>query len=184
MITAMVQKSSSDWMDELHGGTIVLLDAGIKPSSNYTISLIKSLVSRGYQHGIIVSLNVDCPKILSACKGMQHKGATCIHEGKEQPEQHDNCIFIPTLDSLTDMGILLVEKIRSLPPEKSFCIIDSVSVLEKHNRPELVARFVQFISSKLKTNKIDGVMLIQARSNDALKPMITSLFDNVVESEG
>ncbi len=177
-------KTTAEWLRYLQGGTTVLVDCGSKASSEDAPDIIRALAKRGYRHGLVVSLSWGCTKVSAACKALDHSAIACLYRQLNvEKGKHENCTFVQPLSSLTDLGIMLVEKMRYLPEEKSFCIIDSISELEQHNKPELIARFVNFINPKLKANYVDTIVLIHPRPRDVLKPMLVDLFDHVVEEE-
>lgn len=78
-----------------------------------------------------------------------------------------SCLFIGSPENLTDISIAMDQAVRALPSEK-FVFFDSLNTLLFYNKPITVARFIHFLSSKMRIWKVRGIIVSLTKSNKEL----------------
>src|SRR3989338_9409974 len=65
-------------------------------------------------------------------------------------KKSENCLFIGSPEKLSDISVAMDQAVRSLPSDKKFVFFDSLSILLMYNNAETVARFIHFLSGKMR----------------------------------
>ena len=107
----------------------------------------------------------------------------CIskHIGEEPDPEPDNCIFVEGPDTLTSIGIAVNKSIEHLEG-KRILLLDSLSVLLIYNDANTVAKFSNFVISKLRAADIEAAIL--ALESDVDKDIVKQLESIVDEVRG
>ena len=73
------------------------------------------------------------------------------------PPASDNCIFVPSPDDLTKLGIAITQVLQTFDPE---CLIfDSLSTLLVYSDLSVVSQFVHSVVNKINAYAMSGVFL-------------------------
>jgi len=78
----------------------------------------------------------------------------------------DNCLFIGSPEKLSDISVAMDQAVRSLPSEKRFVFFDSLSILLMYNNAATVARFIHFLSGKMRTWAVQGIIVSLKKEKD------------------
>jgi len=77
-----------------------------------------------------------------------------------------NCLFIGNPENMSDISVAMDQAIRALPKKDKFLFFDSLSTLALFNNIETVARFIHFLSSKMRVWKVKGIIISLERKVD------------------
>ena len=79
----------------------------------------------------------------------------------------ENCLFLPSPQNLTDLGIALSEITESIKDRKYFIFLDSLSTLLIYNQFDVVAKFSHFLTAKMRRLNVDGIFLSLNQKDDS-----------------
>jgi len=92
----------------------------------------------------------------------------------------DNCIFLGTENSLTNLGIALSSLVRS--KDLSFIYLDSLNTLALYNGLESALKFTHYLITKLRNHEKDGIILgIHEHTNRRIISELSQVCDVVID---
>lgn len=144
-------------------------------SSDYNeanMELVKHLVNEKHEPGVYITLNrpystmeeimidhdID-PRMIIFIDAI-----TIPSGGSVSNSPH--CLYLTDLMNLTDMALIIDEAIAAIPNDKKFLFIDAMSTLLLYNNSGNVAKFIHFLSGKIRRWKLDGVFLSLESESD------------------
>ncbi len=83
-----------------------------------------------------------------------------------QIKKTKECLFIGNPRNLSDISIAMDQAIMAIPAKNRFLFFDSLSVLTLYNSVDVVAKFVHFISGKMRVWKVKGIIISLRRKKD------------------
>jgi len=96
-------------------------------------------------------------------------------------EEYPNCNFLNTPGDLTNIGIAINNVLATKSGEKACIIFDSISAMLIYISPTSLARFLHYITNKLRLLEIKGIFLAV---NKGLEPefqvQLTTFVDTVI----
>ncbi|MBI2108441.1 hypothetical protein HYU10_00730 [Candidatus Woesearchaeota archaeon] len=170
---------------------IVLVTVDAKKYQETNLQILKFLVSERHTPGVYVTLNkpydimrrtmeasgIDTRLIIFIDTVTQLEGGTL--------RKLDNCLLIGSPEKLSDISVAMDQAINSLPKEKRFLFFDSLNTLAIFNSPAIVARFVHFLTVKMREWKISGVIISLERDIDRkVLDELTQLCDSRLDFGG
>ncbi len=91
-------------------------------------------------------------------------------------EDTENCLYLNDLRNLSDLAVIIDEAIDAIPFKRKFLYLDSLSTLLLYNNTGSVAKFVHFLTGKLRHWDLDGIFLSLELESDAELLAQLSLF--------
>ena len=83
------------------------------------------------------------------------------------------------------MSVAMDQAVRALPRENKFLIFDSLNTLSIFNKPGTVARFIHFLTTKMREWKIKGVIItLEKETEPALLDELTQFSDSRIDIGG
>ena len=167
----MVKKGSS--ISKLKGlkeyVALAVVNAGKYKSTN--MSIIKNLVDQDTP-GVYVSLNLPyntikknfSAKKIDTSKIIFIDAITKTAGGKI--EKKKDCLFIGSPKNLSDISVSMDQAIMAIPTKDKFLFFDSLSTLLLYNDVKVVAKFVHFLSGKMRVWKVKGIIISLRRKED------------------
>ncbi len=169
---------------------IVLVTVDAKKYQDANIQILKFLVSEKKVPGVYVALNK--PYNIMQRLMEQNKidsrlvifiDAVASTDGGSK--KIDNCLLIGSPEKLSDISVAIEQAVNSLPKEKRFLFFDSLNTLAVFNGPATVARFVHFLTVKMREWKIGGVIIsLQKDVDEKLLDGLTQLCDKRLDLGG
>jgi KaiC/GvpD/RAD55 family RecA-like ATPase len=92
----------------------------------------------------------------------------------------DNATFIGSPQLLTELSIAIDKAIEALPKGKRFLYFDSINGLMMYNNPGAVARFVHFLSGRMREQGVSGIFIAADGETENFLPFISQCVDKVV----
>ncbi|MBT4539471.1 hypothetical protein HOC32_04255 [Candidatus Woesearchaeota archaeon] len=77
-----------------------------------------------------------------------------------------DCLYIGNPKNLSDISIAMDQAIMAIPAKDKFLFFDSLSTLLLYNEVNVVARFVHFLSGKMRIWQVKGIIISLRREKD------------------
>jgi KaiC/GvpD/RAD55 family RecA-like ATPase len=81
-------------------------------------------------------------------------------------EKRDDCLYIGGPKGLSDISLAMDQAIMAIPKNEKFLFFDSLSTLLMYHDIPVVAKFVHFISGKMRVWKVKGIIISLRRDKD------------------
>lgn len=148
---------------------LAIVDADRYQKAN--LSLMKELIKDGIP-GVYVTLNLPCSNVkaifqrekMDLSKVIFIDAVTKTAGGKM--ERTDDCLFIGSPKNLSDISIAMDQAIMAITTKDKFLFFDSLSTLLLYNNIDVVAKFIHFLSTKMRVWKVRGVIISLRRTKD------------------
>lgn len=96
-----------------------------------------------------------------------------------------NCLFIGNPENLSDISVSMDQAVRALPGTSKFLFFDSLNTLLLYNKVNTVARFVHFLSGKMRIWKVKGIIIsLQKESDKELIDQLSQFCDVLIDFKG
>ena len=105
----------------------------------------------------------------------------CISKKHDAGKESDSVIFLENASSLTDISLSLGERMQMIDGKK-FILIDSINTMLIHNKPDIFARFMHDILTKMRLHRIGGMLIsLEETTNKDMRAEIAQLCDKVIK---
>lgn len=165
-------------------GWITLLEANVENAIELNLVAVQYLVSKNY-NGIIVSVSRPYMNLISLYKKNNINidnlfFIDCVSKSESSIQKSEkNVSFIDNISDLTSILISIEEAIKVSGPK--FIVFDSVNSMLIHNKPEVFARFVHSLLTKMRVRLISGFILsFEDETNKEVRAEIAQLCDKVI----
>ena len=155
---------------------IAIVDAEKYEKTN--LNIIKELVNEGTP-GVYVTLNKPYANIknllekekIDLNKVIFIDAVTNTVGGRI--EKTNDCLFIGSPKNLSDISIAMDQAIMAIPKKDKFLFFDSLSILLLYNDASVVAKFIHFLSGKMRVWEVKGIIisLRKAKDNDLIQEL-------------
>ena len=143
-------------------------------SANYqksNLEILHFLVNEQKIPGVYITLNkpFDVMKRLLKESGIDSRLVIfidAITQIDEDQKREEGCLFIGSAEKLSDISVALDQAVKALPTKDKFLFFDSINTLQLFNKPLTVARFVYFLSGKIREWKIKGIIISVKKGTD------------------
>lgn len=71
----------------------------------------------------------------------------------------DECLYLDTMQNLTDLGVAIDQAIRAIPSDDKFLLFDSLSTLLIYSQSGSVSKFIHFLTGKIRALGVNGILL-------------------------
>ena len=166
---------------------ILLITVDAKNYQKTAIDMVKFFVSEQGIPGVYVTLNKPYEimrRNLESSNIDQRLVIFIDAASRTEAKKVENCLYIGNPEKLSDMSVAMDQAIKSLPGEK-FLIFDSLNTLSIFNKPGTVARFIHFLTGKMREWKIKGVIItLEKETEQALLDELTQFSDIRIDLGG
>lgn len=166
---------------------ILLIAVDAKSYQKITVDAVKFLINEQGIPGVYVTLNkpYDIMQRTFASNNIDTRLIIFIDAAsRTDTKKVENCLYIGSPEKLSDMSVAMDQAIKALPGEK-FLVFDSLNTLSIFNKPTTVARFVYFLTGKMREWKVKGIMITLGNETEpALLDELTQLSDARVDMGG
>lgn len=152
---------------------IILALTTAKDYNQANIDLIKYLIYSKNEPGVYLTFNkpyITMKQILDKENIDQRMiifiDAITLPSGGSATDS-ERCLYLNDLRNLSDLAIVIDEAIDAIPFENKFLLLDSLSTLLLYNNTGSVAKFVHFLTGKLRSWNLDAVFLSLELESDA-----------------
>jgi archaellum biogenesis ATPase FlaH len=169
-------------LDALPPNFVVLT---ILPNANYeelNMHMINLLTNKRKAKGGYITANRPYSNIIELMKknDIDHNNLFFIDCVTEKDESADNCVFLKSSESLTNIGIALDPIYKS--DTHSFIVLDSLDALSIYNKKKDIIRFTHELINKTRENKMSGIMVgLPEDADKEILDHLASFCDTVID---
>ena len=160
---------------------ILLVTVDAKSYQKTIIDILRFLVKEQGLPGVYVALNkpFEIMQRTLAGNGIDTRFLIFIDAtSRTESKKVENCLYIGSPEKLSDLSVAMDQAVKALQTEDKFLVFDSVNTLSIFNKPGTVARFVHFLTGKIREWKVKGVILTLEKETDpALLDELTQFSD-------
>lgn len=167
---------------------IVLLLVKANNYMSSDLTALRTLANKKSKNGIYITVNktYETMKSLLVKNKINIKNLFFIdmisEEIHPEKEQKENCFFLKSPNSLTDLGIVLEEAVSAIPGNK-YLLLDTLSTLLVYNHTTTVEKFVHFLTIKMRQWNLDGVIIsLEKETDDSLRAQLAQFCDKVINA--
>lgn len=165
---------------------ILLITVDAKGYQKTTVDVVKFLIEQNIP-GIYVALNKPYEIVQRnlANNGVDTRLIIFIDvASKTEAKKVGNCLYIGSPEKLSDLSVAMDQAVKALAGDK-FLIFDSLNTLAIFNKPATMARFVHFLTGKIREWKIKGIIItLEKETEPALLDELTQFCDARVDLGG
>ncbi len=170
------------------GDYILLITVDAKNYQKTAIDVVRFLISEQHIPGVYVTLNkpYEIMQRNLANSNIDSRLVIFIDAASNiGVKKVDNCLYIGSPEKLSDISVAMDQAIKALPNIDKFLIFDSLNTLTLFNKPATVARFIHFLTGKMREWKIKGVILTLDKETDqSLLDELTQFSDARIDLGG
>ena len=147
---------------------ILLITVDAKSYKKTAIDVVKFLSEQNIP-GVYVTLNKPYEIIQRnlADKGVDTRLVIFIDAAsRTEAKKVENCLYIGSPEKLSDLSVAMDQAVKALPEDK-FLIFDSLNTLAIFNKPATMARFVHFLTAKMREWKVKGIIITLEKETEA-----------------
>lgn len=165
---------------------IVLIETTAEKAFEVTMALVK-LLSKKNDKGIIISVNRPYTNLINLYKKNDIDVSKmfildCISKIQNAHINANNVAFMDNASALTDISLMINERLNNSPGKKKFVFFDSMTTMLIHNQPYVFARFIHSVFTKMRLQGIGGVLIsLQDKTNREIRAEIAQLCDKVIK---
>ena len=147
------------------------------------LHLVDIMVNQKKIRGAYVSVNWSYPLIVKMMqkRGIDHKNLffiDCISKGLKT--EADNCLFLESAQSLTNISISLEPIYRS--KEDYFILLDSLDALSLYHKTNLIVRFARNLIDKVRKHNKSGVIVgLHEETDSRIITDLSMVCDKVID---
>lgn len=158
---------------------IFLITVDAKSYQKTAIDIVKFLSEQNIA-GVYVTLNKPYEIIQRALAGNGIDTRLIIFidaASRTESKKVGNCLYIGSPEKLSDLSVAMDQAVKALPSDK-FIIFDSLNTLAIFNKPATMARFVHFLTAKMREWKVKGIIItLEKETEPALLDELTQFVD-------
>ncbi len=152
------------------------------------IEIIHYLVEIENTPGVYVTLNKPYEVVRDLLKEKKIRvdmiifidGVTKTVGGEMKKEK--NCLFIGSPENLSDISLAMDQAVRAITNKEKFLFFDSLTTLLIYNQVSTVAKFIHFLSTKMRVWGVKGIIItLQKESNKELIDELSQFCDVQLE---
>jgi len=97
----------------------------------------------------------------------------------------DECLYLDTMQNLTDLGVAIDQAISAIPNDKKFLLFDSLSTLLIYSQVGSVSKFIHFLTGKIRALGVNGILLSLVHGEeDEFLSQISMFCDQTIYLDG
>lgn len=169
---------------------VALVTVSAKTYQEANLEIVSFLVSEQKTPGIYVTLNKPYDAVQRLLTGKKVNldmviFIDCITKVPDNMKRQKNCLFIGSPEKLSDISVAMDQAVKSLPTKEKFVFFDSINTLQLFNKPGTVARFIYFLTGKIREWKIKGIIISMKKgSDDSLLNELVQFCDTQIDLGG
>ncbi|MDF1532496.1 MAG: hypothetical protein SCH39_02270 [Methanosarcinales archaeon] len=157
----------------LNEGGIVLALTSAKNYNEANIDFIKYLVYTKNEPGVYLTFNKPYATMKQILEDENIDPRMIIFidaitlPSGGKTDDSDRCLYLSDLRNLSDLAVIIDEAVEAIPYKNKFLFLDSLSTLLLYNNTGSAAKFVHFLTGKLRAWKLDAIFLSLELESDA-----------------
>mgnify|MGYP001609436750 CR=1 FL=1 len=165
---------------------ILLITVGAKNYQKTAVDVVKFLSEQNIP-GVYVTLNkpFEIMQRILADNGVDTRLVIFIDvASRTEAKKVGNCLYIGNPEKLSDLSVAMDQAVKALPSDR-FVIFDSLNTLSIFNKPATMARFIHFLTGKMREWKTKGIIItLEKETEPALLDELTQFADFRVDIGG
>lgn len=150
---------------------VVIATVKAKDYQETNLELIKHLTEEEHIPGVYVTLSKPFGTIHNIFKKKGIDTGMIIFIDAVTKIEGDikktkNCLYIGGPEKLSDISIAMDQAVRALPTKERFVFFDSLSILLMYNQIETVVKFIHFLTTKMRSWKVKGIIISLEKDKD------------------
>ncbi len=180
-----------DEISDLSKGFIVTIIAPALKYNQINTDTLKLLLTDRKHSGVYLTFNRPYENIKTM---LQNDGVktdnlffidTVSNLARGKSEKTENCLYVGSPESLTEISIAINQAIQALPGDEKFLFLDSVSALLIYNQAGTVARFAHVLTVKMRELNIMGVLIsLELETDELLFSRLSQFSDKMIVIDG
>ena len=167
---------------------LILVTVNAKNYQKTAVDIVRSLVNEDNIPGVYVTLNKPyeiMQRIFESNKIDTRLIIFIDAASRTEAKKVGNCLYIGSAEKLSDMSVAMDQAVKAIPTAEKFLIFDSLNTLAIFNKPATVARFVHFLTAKMREWKVKGIIItLERETEQALLDELTQFSDARIDMGG
>ena len=167
---------------------LILITVDAKSYQKTAVDIVRSLVNEDGIPGVYVTLNkpYDIMQRILENNSIDTRLIIFIDAAsRTDTKKVGNCLYIGSVEKLSDMSVAMDQAVKAIPTAEKFLVFDSLNTLAIFNKPATVARFVHFLTAKMREWKVKGIIITLEKETDpALLDELTQFSDARIDIGG
>ena len=167
---------------------LILVTVDAKNYQKTAVDIVKSLVNEDGIPGVYVTLNkpYEIMRRILESSSIDTRLIIFIDAAlRTEAKKVGNCLYIGSAEKLSDMSVAMDQAVKAIPTAQKFLIFDSLNTLAIFNKPATVARFIHFLTSKMREWKVKGIIItLEKETEQALLDELTQFADARIDMGG
>jgi len=179
-------KNLAKELNNLEEGAIFLIETDASKLLEVHLAAMKWFSEKKYTQ-IVLSTSRPCKNLLSLYKenGIDTSKlmilCTCCQGKENNKQKNSNVIHLPSQSALIDIAMSLsycMERAK----DKKIVFIDSINTMLIHNKPDVLAKFIHSILTKMRINNVSGLLIsLEIETDKELRAEIAQLCDKIIK---
>jgi len=181
-LNVYMMEKLADELRDLPRDFVVLAIMPEKHFEPANMRLVKYLVHELGYHGAYVAMNKPYSNVSKVMEqsNIDHNKILFIDCVSGQKSKAQNCVFLNSMESLTQIGICLDPVYKN--SDLSFIFLDSLDAMSVYHDKKLVVRFVRNMIERIREHEMSGVMLgLREETDRQLINELSVVCDKVID---
>lgn len=184
-IETLLCEKEKELTEATHGSGIILVLAKAENYTRAVLQLIEVSVNIKKEPGVYVTLNKPYATMKKLLENKVDLRMLIFIDAFTQPaggrsEKAEGVLFLSNAEDLTGLSIALDQAVKSIPSKQKFVFFDSLSTLLIYNKSGSVAKFIHFLTCKMRLWEIDGVFISLDEEDDQVITKLKMYCDNII----
>jgi hypothetical protein len=151
---------------------VALATVKAKDYQNTNIEIIRHMIEVDNIPGVYVTLNKPFKTLKKLLKEKRVDTRVIIFiDGVSKIANGDikktkECLYIGSPENLSDIAVAMEQAVMAIQSEDKFLFFDSLNTLLLYNKAITVAKFIHFLSTKMRTWKVKGIIVSLHKDKD------------------
>ena len=167
---------------------IVLVIVHAERYHETNMDLLKYLIAELKEPGVYVTLNKPYATMqrLMRQDGIDERMVifidTVTKTRRSLSKKVPHCLYIGSPEKLSDLALAIDQAVKSIKGERKFIFFDSLNTLAIFNNQAIVAKFVHFLTVKMREWRVKGVIIsLRKETDDRIINHLTQLCDAKID---
>jgi hypothetical protein len=165
---------------------IALIETGVENANEINLLLLKFLAAQN-KDAVILAASRPYSSLLSAYTKNNINTdkmffLDCVSKSESAKQENaDNVLYLENISDLTHILISIDETIKKIKTVK-YILIDSINTMLIHNKPDIFARFIHSVMTKMRLSSVNCIILsFEDETHREIRAEIAQLCDKVIK---
>ena len=178
-------------IDSIGEGEIVLILTSAEKYVGTTAHVLKTMINQRSHKCIYVTINRPYKVVTNILKENKINTESIFfidlisRMTKTEVAGAEDCLFITSPESLTELSIAINESVKNVKSEDKFIFFDSLSTLLLYNQAGTVTKFAHFLLGKMKSECVETIILsLEKEMDERMIGQLSMFVDKVIKVNG